>query len=274
MTKWCVLSDQPESPRFRALDAELKSAGLETDFTYFTADEVTLPEVLDQTRSNQGQIRIAGRLGAPVLPLLIRLPSAILSLKACDALVCDHDEWWPRFFLVEGLNQAIAADASTLDLGGSVFILGATPEARAVVASLSRIGFNKMILSDPSEAACLAFVEEMRRSYFGIQFQVVARDAVTQLPGVCSIAVNTLTQAEDAGAVTELAYFNFLKPGGFWLDLCIFPPNFALQTEASSVGAQVLSGIKAIAFTDRLWAETALKTKIDVDSYIVRLSAP
>jgi shikimate 5-dehydrogenase len=267
MTKWCVITDFKDEPRFQILNETLKASGVPTEFTQIQATPATLAEALEEAKTTQNQIRIGGRLGAHVLPLLERLPSSVLSLRACDALVCDNNEWWPRFYLVEGLNQTIAHDAATLDLGGSVLVIGATPDARATVAALSRIGFSKMIVSDPSEAACSSFVEELRRSYFGIQFQIVARKAVTQLPGVCSIAVNTLLQSEDSEALNELAYFNFLKPNGFWLDLAILPPNTNLETEALSVGASIISGARALAMTDKIWAETALKIKIDFEAH-------
>jgi shikimate 5-dehydrogenase len=272
MIKWCEITDAPGSTRFRFLDEELKRAGLETEFSSAVANESSLPEVLEHALQTQNQIRVSGRLSSSVLAQLPRLPSSILSLKACDSLVCDKGEWWPRFFLVEGLNQTIAMDASALDLTGSVLILGASAEARAAVAALSRIGFNKMIVSSPRENEGEAFVEDLRRSYFGIKFQVVARNAVTQLPGVCSIAVNTLSRLEDAESISELAYFNFLKPNGFWLDLTLSPRNASLESEALSVGAAVVSGAKAIALTDKLWAESVFKTSIDLDSYAARLA--
>lgn len=277
MIKWCEISDRasgPEQKRFNCLDEELRKCGLETELSFVSGTGDDLAAALEQARATMSQIRVSGRLGPKVLSLLERIPSSLLSLKSCDALVCDRGEWWPRFFLVEGLNQTLASDASTLDLGGSVFILGATTEARAAVAALSRIGFNKMILSDPNDVECTAFVEELRRSYFGIQFQAAPRNSVTQLPGICSIAVNTLTATEDQHSVEELGYFNFLKPNGFWLDLSIFPLNSSLRAEAQSVGAMIVPGAKVFATTDQLWAQSALKVSIDRDAYASKLASP
>ncbi len=276
VVRWCELSDRIDEPaktRFQILNQEICKAGLETELTFAAADQANLQHVLDQARSSYAQIRISGRLGAAVIELLDRFPSALASLKACDSLVYEGGQWWPRFFLVEGLNQTIASDAAGLDLGGSVLILGATSEAKASVAALSRIGFNKMIISDPNETLCSAFVQDIRRAYFGIQFQAIARRAVTQLPGVCSIAVNTLTVTEDENSIGELAYFNFLKPGGFWLDLSIFPLNSGLQSEASSVGASVISAARVLARADCLWAASAFKVSIDFESYALSLAA-
>ncbi len=273
--RWCTIADAyraPQEARYQALDKALQAAGLETSFEFLIADQSNMGEILEKAKLEFSQIRFAGQSGSWVLPLLIRLPSSVMSLKSADALVYDQKEWWPRFYLVEGLNQMLAKDVSALDLSGSVFIFGATCEARAAIAALSKIGFNKMIISDPDEAACSAFVEEMKRSYFGTQFQSVARQFVTQLPGVCSIAVNTLSAAEAKEAATEIAYFNFLKAGGMWLDLSIFPLNSALQAEAVSVGATILSGAHGLALTDQLWAKSVFQVSIDLAAYTAQLS--
>ena len=277
LVQWCEISDRADDlgrVRFQRLNDELRKAGLKSEVTYVPATAANLQEALDQARSKYAQIRFSGRTGAAVMPLLERQPSALIALKACDSLVCQDGDWWPRFFLVEGLNHTIASDAAALDLGGSALVLGATPQARAAVAALSRIGFNKIMVNDPSDDVGSAFVEELRRAYFGIQFQMVSRNAVTQLPGICSIAVNTLTASEDVNSITELAYFNFLKPGGFWLDLSIFPLNSGLQGEAFSVGASMISGARVLARADCLWAQSAFKVSIDFDSYASSLAAP
>jgi hypothetical protein len=86
--------------------------------------------------------------------------------------------------------------------------------------------------------------------------------------------VNTLSAEDDATSSTELAYFNFLKPAGFWLDLSIFPRNAALEHEAISVGASVVSGARVLAATDCLWAKTVFGLTLDADVYASRLTAP
>jgi shikimate 5-dehydrogenase len=277
MIRWCEITDRDDDfarKRFQLLTTEIQKAGVENEVTFTIANEETLPDILEKARSTFAQIRVGGRLGSVIMPLMNRIPSSLASLKACDSIVSERGDWWPRSFLVEGLNQTLASDAGTLDLGGSVLILGTTPQARASVAALSRVGFNKMIISDPSEAVGAAFVEDLKRSFFGIHFQSVPRSSVTQLPGICSIAVNTLTAAEDANSINELAYFNFLKTGGFWLDLSIFPLNVGLQNEALSVGAIIISGSRVFSATDSLWAESVFKVKIDRESYASSLLAP
>lgn len=273
--RWCAIADEARSSekrRFESLSQALREAGIENEFEFLIADKASAAAVLDKAKSEFAQIRLAGSVGAWILPTLERVPSSLNFSRAADAMVCEYNEWWPRFYLVEGLNQMLSLDASTLDLSGSVFIFGATPEARAAAAALSKIGLNRVVLSDPDDAKASAFVEELKRADFGTQFQAVPRAQITQIPGICSVAINTLSTLSEKETATELAYFNFLKPGGFWLDLAIFPLNATLQTEAQSVGASLFSGAHALALTDRLWAEAAFKVSIDAEAHSGRLT--
>lgn len=270
LVRWCAIADpkrRSDEKRYLALSEAMKLSGLDNEMTFLTSTAENIQNVLDSARNDFAQIRFVGQVGTWVLPILERIPSAVKSLKSADALVCETHEWWPRFFLVEGLNQMLANDHAMLDLRGSVFIFGATSEARAVIAALSKIGFNKMIISDPDEAVCTAFVEDLRKSYFGTQFQSVPRQFVTQLPGICSVAVNTVSESDAGNSSSDLAYFNFLKAGGSWLDLSIFPLNASLKTEALSVGATVIEGAQGFAFADQLWASSVFNISIDTTTY-------
>ena len=279
--RWCELAfndaNRATTKRYELLNEELRALGVETEFEAVQCSKADLEPTLEKLRADFQAIRFSGETGPAVLPFLTRIPASISTLRSADSLVCEDGNWWPRCFLVEGVNQTFADDKSSIDLSGSVFILGATSKARAVVAALSRIGFGRMIISDPDEKKCQAFVEELRKSYFGIQFQATPRTLVTQLPGVCSVAVNTLVDGDDASGVAELAYFNFLKVGGVWLDLALFPLNQALQAEAVSVGGTLVDGYRVLAETDALWIAAAFPSKarplekFDVASYASRL---
>ena len=276
LKKWCTLADSTriqDELRFQILNEMINEKGLPTEFQFLTVTENNITDILEKVKSENSQIRFAGDVGKWVVPLLERLPSAVLSLKSADALVCEKLEWWARFYLVEGLNQMFATDAGSLDLGGSVLIMGTSMESRAVVAALSKIGFSKMLISDSDDAKTSAFVEEMKKSYFGVRFQAVPRSMITQLPGVCSMAVNTLNTLSDPSTGMDLAYFNFFKAGGYWLDLSIFPLDLVLANEAQYVGATLLSGARVYAITDAIWAEAVFKVKIDTQTYVERLNS-
>lgn len=274
---WCEIGFRErtafETSRFEKLNSELKALGLESSFELITCTPETLDATIETAKSRFDSIRFAGEAGTSALKNMTQVPAGIATLRTSDSLLKENGVWWPRCHLVDGINQTFAASESNIDIGGSVFILGAGSKARAVIAALSKIGFARINISDPDDEKSTALVEELKRSYFGVQFQQTPRNLVTQLPGVCSIAVNTVDAGEDAAGATELAYFNFLKTGGLWLDLALFPLNQNLQAEAVSVGGILLDGFEVLARTDALWLEALCSTKgttvhsVDVSAY-------
>lgn len=264
MMRWCEVGNEPSTVRFQALSEALTKAGVENEYTFieFTGD----PEKIFARAEQFDQIRLTGEAASRILSYSPRTPSTLLPLRAADSYVKEADgNWWPRCFFVDGLNRTFAHSKLDLDFSSGVFILGANPESRWVIASLSRIGYNKVSLCEPDEVRGQAFVEELKKSYFKLQVQFVPRHLLTQLPGVHAVGVNTLFEGRDDGALAELFYFNFLKPGGAWLDLALFPYNQSLEAEAKSVGATLIPGHRVVAIADCLWAK-AVGYDIDVDA--------
>lgn len=270
MIRWCEIAEYHERERFEALSQAITKAGVENEVSFLMIDGEEFPVLLERAKSQFQQIRLSGSASEDVLALTPVLPSSTRILGCADALCRENEAWNPRNYLIEGLGRAFAK-TSSLDLTGGVFILGATPETRALVAALTRIGFNRFNIADPNEGTAQTLVEDLRKKYFGAQFAAVPRHLVTQLPGVHSIAVNTLVEGRDEGALGELFYFNFLKPGGLWLDLPLLPFNSSIDAEAHSVGAIVLSATEVFSIADFYWAKEVLGVSISQSEYESRL---
>lgn len=264
MMRWVEVGDEASEHRFRLLSEALAKAGVENEHSFieFTGD----PEKVFGAAERFDQIRLTGEASTRIVGYAPRTPSSIISLKAADAYVKEKDgQWWPRCFFVGGLDRTFAHSTLDLDFQSGVFVLGANPESRWVISSLARIGYNKVSLCEPDEDRGQAFVEELMKSYFNMQIQYVPRHLLTQLPGIHAVGVNTLCEGRDDGALAELFYFNFLKPGGAWLDLALSPFNQSLEAEAKSVGATIIPGHRVYAIADSLWAESVGAT-IDVEA--------
>jgi hypothetical protein len=274
--RWCEISDLGEPERFECLSEALTEAGVKNSFSLIQVSAENFESTLHQAQADFEQIRIGGTLREVLPRLMTRLPSSMISLRSADAFVRGESsvgvEWWPRNFLAEGLTTAIANDLKQIDFTGFVFILGARAETRAVVSSLVRVGFTRFNLTDPNEDRCKVMIDEFRRSYFNVQFHFVPRTMITQLPSVHSIAINFLQEDESEGMIQELAYFNFLRSGGVWLDFPLVTGNPALDAEASSLEAVLLSSARVLAHTDRLWALASLGARIEVELLENRLS--
>jgi hypothetical protein len=264
MMRWCEVGNEPSTLRFEMLSAALTKAGVENEFSFieFTGD----PAKIFSEAEKFDQVRLSGEASTGIMKHALRTPSTLLPLRAADSYVKEKDgQWWPRCFFVDAFNRMFARATLDLDFSNGVFILGASPESRWLIASLARIGYNKVSVCEPDESRGQSFVEDLRKTYFKLQVQYVPRHLLTQLPGVHAIGVNTLIEGRDDGALAELFYFNFLKPGGAWLDLALVPYNHSLEAEAKSVGANLLPGHRVYAIADCLWAQS-LGIDIDVDA--------
>ena len=266
MTLIAVLSDEPQDTLHdEVLQRALANAGVENEIRFVQSDASSLRAKLDELKAEGiHHVRFGGSLPEAVPSCFDNWPSTMLSLKAADALVPDEEgRWWPRNFMQEGLQRLAAIDLGNLDLTGGAFLVGATPATRSIVAALARIGFYRLNLTDLDEAKGRALIEELKRSYFNVQFQFTPRGLVTQLPGVHSIAVNTVDMGKDPTRLSELFYFNFLKSGAVWIETIISESNSPLIQEARNVGADVRTGGNLISRWDEAWAEGCFKVKLD-----------
>ena len=273
--RWAeISSDENEKERFETLSRSLKDAGFDNEVVFQKCSvEDDCGSVLKKAQEEFEQIRIGGLLAEKVPSFYEQLPSALLHLKAADAVVKEHGRWWPRNFLAEGLQRALIHDLKSMDLSGGVFVCGAQTLTRSIVAALARTGFTRFSIADLDIAHGQAFVEELKREYFSIVFEAVPRHMITQLPSTHSMAINTLVRGRDQGVLGELFYFNFLKPGGVWLDLPLArPPNEDLAGEARAVGAVVELGSRVIAHVDCLWAASSFGVEIDLEKHATALA--
>lgn len=256
--RWAEIAIRCDRERYTGLSELLREKGIENEVEFIETTPDDFAAVCEDAKTRFDQIRVGGALAEPAATLTDRLPSALLTLRSADALVYLDGEWWPRNFLIEGLQRSIASDLAHLDFLGGVFILGATAEARAVVAALSRVGFTRFNISESDATRGQEFVEQMRKTYFQTQCQFVPRHMITQLPGVHSVGVSTIREVEDDGLLTELSYFNFLRSGGIWLDLPFVPLSSSLENEARNVGALVEPSYRVWARADQFWLESCV----------------
>ena len=274
--RWIELSTACERERFTALSEALKIAGVANEVEFRDIKTSEFEEALNECCANFDQIRIGGELCELAAKNPERQPSSILILKAVDSYVKETGSqnmkgqvsWWPRNFLFDGIQHSLVNDVENLDMGGVVFVLGATAEARAAIGALVRIGFKRFTICDPGVTKGQALLRDLNQSYFSVQFQLVSRQFITQLPGIHSIAVNTLKNGEDDEAFAELFYFNFLKPGGVWLDLPMKNANTLLEAEAKAVGAFVESSLRVFRCADLSWANACFGVELDPVGYL------
>ena len=281
--RWIELSTSCERERFTALSEALNKSGLLNEVEFKEIQPGEFDEAIKEACAKFDQVRIGGDLCELAAKNSERLPSSIMTLKTVDSFLKEHGQWWPRNFLFEGVQQSLVNDVENLDMSGFVFILGATADARAVIGALVRIGFKHFTICEPGdfkeiptigqETKGQRLIRELSHSYFSVQFQLVSRQMLTQLPGIHSVAVNTVQKGQDDGVFSELFYFNFLKPGGVWLDLPMKNANELLEAEAKAVGAFVEPSTQIFCRADVAWAQAAFGVELDPELYLTLLKA-
>jgi hypothetical protein len=274
MIKWTEIALTPSVWRYEVLSEELKLCGVENTFIPTqVANLDVVQDTIASAKNEFAQIRLGAKLGEVVLHEDANLPAQLLITRGADALVPELGQWWPRCFYFDGVTRTLVQDLTNLDLRGGVFIMGANWEARVLIAALTRAGFQKFLVSDIEEAPAQKLVKDLERIHFGVSFQYVQKELVTQLPGTNSIAINILSLVEHPGLVSDLSYLNFLRPDGVWIETQPYPENSPLTVEALSLGVQVEPALHLVSNVDAVWAEYCFKTKIDLPRYREALSA-
>ena len=252
--RWCEICEVRELSRAGAIAEFLQESGVEQEFTFFQSEISDFRKTFENAVSaGFSHIRIGGDLRDHCLQISEQWPANMLSVRSADAMVLIENQWWSRNFLIEGLVRVLNESTHSPDLSYSVLVIGATAETRAVVAVLTRLGFRNFLIADPDRQKSESFTAQFKRFYFGVSFEAIEPSRVTQLPGACSVAVNTLTPVRAQGMLDDLMYFNFLKPNGVWLDLSLVPHNLELEQEARTVGADVKEASSVFARADWLW---------------------
>lgn len=273
MIRWTEVALQPMVWRFEALSRELLQCGVENTFEPTEISDLSsVDSEIEIAKQKFSQIRLGRYVGEVIVKEDVSLPAQLLITKGADALVPELGQWWPRCFYFEGITRTLVQDMKKLDLRGGVFIMGATWEARVLISALTRAGFQKFIVSDVEEGRAQKLVKDLERIHFGVSFQYVQKELVTQLPGTSSIAVNILSLVEHPGLVADLSYLNFLRPDGVWIETHPYPEHSPLTTEAISLGVQVEPALHLVSNVDAVWSEYCFQTKIDLARYREALS--
>ncbi|GEM_PF-5131307 len=254
MFKWVELGEGEPDRRFLILERVMNENGLENKFDWsLLSPEQDLRDRIQELSGQHTQIRVSGAWRDRVKDAIDTWPATLLTLKSADALVCDNQIWWARNFLSDSIQILIAEQLNGLDLSSAALLIGATPETRAAIHALVRVGICRFLISDRNESLAQELVHQLEKLYFNVKFEFVKCEMITQLPASTSVAINTLSHQDYSKELAELSYLNFLIPGGTWLDLSLGPKSESLDEEAKIVGAQVISGWTAWARSDLLW---------------------
>ncbi len=261
--------ETPWEGRWKALQDLLKSDHqilLEADF--IKPSQVEFVASAQKVLNSEAQIiKLNDNYATEILKILPQTTQASALIGAADYLIRDNRGWWPKIFLPQSFTKVLSENIGQLDLSAFALVVGATSQARMVISSLAKIGYSTINVVDDSATLGLAFIDEMKRKFFQINFSFVRFSDITTLPGVHSIVVNTLPLIFEREYMDELYFFNYLKQKSVAIDLSLMPLGTPMIEESKQWGARHLSGDLFSCETDAMMVESFFQKKVDTNKY-------
>ena len=264
--------------RAQHLSRFLKEQGISNELETVPAPTEDLLDALKGFKQKYDQIRFSSSFGTRVMGVLEGKPIQERVMNACDALVKEDGEWWPRSFLFEALGHIFVDSGLQIDLETSALIIGTGSAARVSTAALFQAGFRKFLITGMQVQEMESFAQFMKRHLLGVEFEITPPEKLVLLAGKNSVVVNATPVREDNTILSELLYFNFIRQDGLVWDFSLTPFNHPFVDEAHDLGLNVYRGIHMAARVDELWAQKVFGRGFDRSKYeeslIAELSRP
>jgi len=265
--KWVEIAFPCFRERSTALNDFLNSKGIKSEVEFIDCDPKQFPEILKGAKEKYDQIRVDSPFGEMIVSLQHTQSLVARQLKAADSLVHEKSEWWVRSSLYLAIGQMLTERNMAADLKSSVLVVGAGAAARTVVASLFRAGFKSFLITNKFDEQGHVFISDLKRHFFGVNFEYVPMERLVLLAGTNTLIVNTTPFVESNDLLKELYYFNFLKRDGMVWDLTLHPTDTPLLQEARNIGITGVPGYEVAALSDCIWVEWVTGQKISRSEY-------
>lgn len=214
---------------------------LHSDFSWIPMDEALA-------------VHVDPSLAVKVLSQVKVLPTLIRQVESLDSFFYEEGGWYPRLIEWESLRQVLISEARDLDIRCPAFVVGDGDEIRVVTSVLGELGITDIFLV--GDVTLLKVQKNiLTRSHIGIQFHILNSEELTLQAVSAGILVNTVDLRDRKNLLTDLSYFNFMKKGGYILDLNLLPSHNLLLEEAERADLKALSPILLAATQTRLWLE-------------------
>jgi shikimate 5-dehydrogenase len=267
MFKWIEIATENNKIRYETLSKVMTENGFanSVDFAIVKTDElsVKLPEILEKYDG----IRVGRGLGELIVPYFQGNPVLVNQIQAADAIIKKYNKWSLLSNAVDGLSRVLASFGEHLDLSSSALIVGTGAASKVAITALFRIGFKKFAISSLDPQKVENMIEELKRTLFGVHFQLVPKEGLILLPGTHGVLVNTTPMTSDNPLLNELYYFNFFKQGGIAIDFTILPVETPVIIGAKEIGALAIYGHQICAYTDQLWFEQISGLTFPIQKY-------
>jgi shikimate dehydrogenase len=191
---------------------------------------------------------------AKIFPRLTVVPTQVRLLRCFDSFFEENGKLYPRIIIAQALHDVLVERAKDLDTRTPAFVIGEGEFARIATAVLAEMGINEIYLVG-SQPALGQHAADVRKSFFGVQFNVLPLEELTMQSVSAGIIVNTVDLKERKDLLADLSYFNFMKADGYVMDLNLNIENHQLLEEAERADLRVLPPVQVYSALTLLWLE-------------------
>lgn len=157
-----------------------------------------------------------------------------------DYLEKKHSSLQAHNLLHKSFKETILQTYPKIENRRPAFFIGHGPFLRSACMTLITLGFNKFYVCSPDLKLAKVDIQILQKSFFGVQFQLLSTDEVTQLQDSASIVVNTLNGEIKSTFNEDLSYFNYLHLSGAVFDLYPEADQKFYSEEAQRAGLVVI----------------------------------
>jgi shikimate dehydrogenase len=245
----------------------LKNNEVEATVENLSIEGTTWPELQKKLINAKGALLDIGT-SRQIVHQIPTLPSEVRTLHCADSMFFTENKWWPRINLKEAIRALIVKKARSVDIKESAYIIGEGAVLRMLASLAAEFGFSKIYLVGLSEEDILRQMEDLKRSYIGVDWRLLEAHQLTMQTSGATLLINSLSMAENQVVMSDLAYFNFMKNQGVVVDLNVLPIENALLEEAERANLRTLSGFEVRTQQDLIFIERlGYLPLISVDAY-------
>ncbi len=264
---WCEIGPK-KTHRYDVLSQFLSSQGIQNQFTFIESDSSSLKDKIQEAREQNLFIKFHPSIFGQVVGYIENNLREIEALKSLDGMRFDSVQgYWPELLLRDSLFEYLAQRIKNLDVSQTAFIVGSDGLARAAIAGLIKLGFSRINITSDNDDSARSLIEDFNKIFFNVAFEFTKKSDVTILPGTHGTVVNTFSILDSESVPSEIYYFNFLKKGGWVVDLIDVPMNSPFTRIAEDIGANVIKGYEVLSHYDIKWSESVTGQKLSLESY-------
>ena len=205
----------------------------------------------DDLKDAQGAV-LNLKASAELVPNIRFCPTQVREFGVFDFMFFEDHQWYPRLIFYEALRQVLVKEARELDIRAPAFVVGNGPEVRIISAVLSELGVKEIYFVGAKKSLELEKLAVLK-TRIGLKVDIVGSEFLTNQSLNGGLIINSLDLRSHPAELVDLSYFNFIKEGGYVMDLNLYPiPNPYLE-EAERAELRVVKPIQFWTAKTRLW---------------------